>query len=206
MSKIIEYYMSLVSPWSFLGNDQLCDIVQRYNVSIDLIPIDYGQMFAATGTLPLPERPWQRKRYRLVELKRWSEYRGIPLNPQPTNYQGEVKEPDESEAALMVIAAKRANLDSLALANAISRTLWVEDRDPFNRDALVRIAEHLGMDGRALLAECQKDSVRSEYGAYTSQAVDRGVFGIPTYIFDGEMFWGQDRLDFLQRSVAKAMT
>ena len=129
----IEYYYALASPWSFLGNQKLIEIADAHNLQIDPIIIDYDEMFAAAKTVPLPDRPTLRKKYRLVDLRRWAAFRGVTFNAEPKFYQGEVEEPNERDGALMVVAAKEAGLDSLKLAHAISRALWAEERSRSRR-------------------------------------------------------------------------
>ena len=201
---MIEYYYALASPWSYLGNGQLREIAARYDVTIDPIIIDYDRMFETVGTVPLPNRPPLRKAYRLVELKRWSELRGIPLNPEPRFYRGEIEEPDERQAALMVTAAKRGGLDSLQFAHAISRALWTEERNPFTPEELLDIAAAEGFDGSELLAAAATPEIARLYTEQTDRAIARGAFGMPFYIFADEPFWGQDRLDLLERALAHA--
>ncbi len=201
-TRIIEYYFALASPWSYLGNDRLRAIASANDVTIDPIVVDYDKMFAATGTIPLPERPPLRKAYRLVELRRWSTWRGVPLVPEPRHYRGEVEEPDERIAALMVTAAKAAGEDSLTLAHAISRALWAEERFPFVRTELLSIATANGYDGPSLLAAADEPETVRLYENQTEQAIARGVFGMPFYIFRGEPFWGQDRLEMLEAALA----
>ncbi len=201
-TRIIEYYFALASPWSYLGNDRLRAIASANDVTIDPIVVDYDKMFAATGTIPLPERPPLRKAYRLVELRRWSTWRGVPLVPEPRHYRGEVEEPDERIAALMVTAAMAAGEDSLTLAHAISRALWAEERFPFVRTELLSIATANGYDGPSLLAAADEPETVRLYENQTEQAIARGVFGMPFYIFRGEPFWGQDRLEMLEAALA----
>ena len=203
-SRVVEYYFALASPWSYLGNDRLRAIATAHDVVIDPIIVDYDRMFAATGTIPLPQRPPLRKAYRLVELRRWSVRRGVPLVPEPRHYRGEVEEPDERMAALMVTAAKVAGEDSLALAHAIGRALWAEERFPFARTELLSIAAANGFDGSALLAAAQQPETIHRYEVQTEQAIARGVFGMPFYIFHDEPFWGQDRLEMLEAAFASA--
>ena len=147
-------------------------------------------MFAATGTVPLPERPPLRKAYRLVELRRWSAWRGVPLRPEPRHYRGDEEEPDER----------------LALAHAISRALWAEDRFPFTREELLAIAAAEGFDGPVLLATAERPETARLYERQTDQAIARGVFGMPFYILGGEPFWGQDRLEMLDARLASHST
>lgn len=204
MKAVIEYYYALASPWSYLGNDMLRTIATRHAVEIDPVIIDYDRMFDAAGTIPLPKRPPLRKSYRLIELKRWSDFRGVPLNPQPRFYRGEVEEPDERQGALMVTAAQQAGLDSLRLAHAIQRALWAEERSPFSSEELRAIADAEGFDGQALLDAVSTTDTEHAYQEQTERSVERNVFGMPFYIFEDEPFWGQDRLELLERVVARA--
>jgi len=201
-ARIIEYYFALASPWTYLGNDRLRAIAAAHDAVIDPFIVDYDRMFAAAGTIPLPERPPLRKAYRLVELRRWSAWRGVPLVPEPRHYRGEVEEPDERLAALMVTAAKAAGEDSIALAHAIGRGLWAEDRFPFVRTELLSIAEANGYDGPSLLAAAEAPETVRRYEEQTEQAIARGVFGMPFYIFEDQPFWGQDRLEMLEAALA----
>ena len=200
--RTIEYYFALASPWSYLGNDRLRAIAAAHDAVIDPVIVDYDRMFSAAGTIPLPKRPALRKAYRLVELRRWSAWRGVALVAEPRHYRGEVEEPDERLAALMVTAARAAGEDALALAHAISRALWVEERFPFVRTELLSIAEENGFDGTSLLAAAEEPESARLYERQTDQAIARGVFGMPFYIFRDEPFWGQDRLEMLQAVLA----
>ena len=200
--RTIEYYFALASPWSYLGNDRLRAIAAAHGVAVDPVIVDYDAMFAAAGTIPLPQRPPLRKAYRLVELRRWSSWRGVPLNPEPRHYRGEVEEPDERLAALMVTAARAAGEDSLGLAHAVGRALWAEERFPFARDELLSIAAENGFDGPALLAAAELPETARRYENQTERAIARGVFGMPFYIFRDEPFWGQDRLEMLEAALA----
>ena len=201
-ARIIEYYYALASPWSYLGNDRLREIAAAHDAAIDPVIVDYDPMFRAAGTIPLPERPPLRKAYRLVELRRWSAWRNVPLVPEPRHYRGEVEEPDERLAALMVTAAKAAGEDSLALAHAIGRALWAEERFPFERAELLSVAAANGLDGPALLAAAQTPETARLYESQTERAIARGVFGMPFYIFRDVPFWGQDRLEMLEAALA----
>ena len=194
----IEYYFALASPWSFLGNDKLRQIADKFGLIIDPIIIDYDEMFEAAETVPLPQRPILRKQYRLIELKRWGEFRNVPINAEPKHYLGEVEEPDEREAALMVVAAKLEGMDALKLAHAISRALWVEERYPFGREELIAIANTEGLDGARLLKASLEKKTAAAYSNNTQLSIQRGVFGMPFYIVEGQPYWGQDRLELLE--------
>ncbi len=204
MPKTIEYYYALASPWAYLGHIAFMAIVKRHGVRVDDLLIDYETAFHAAGTLMLPQRPALRKKYRLLELKRWSAHRGVPLVPQPRHYRGEAEEPDESQAVGMCLALKREGGDSMRLAYAVSRALWAEERDAFRPEILREIATDEGLNATALLDAADTPEIRLHWRANTDLAVRNGVFGMPTYRLvddpSGEFFfWGQDRLELLDR-------
>jgi 2-hydroxychromene-2-carboxylate isomerase len=197
MSKHIDYYFATVSPWMFLGHERLVALARQHGATIAVKPMNLGEVFPVSGGLPLSKRAPQRQAYRLVELKRWSEFLGVRINIQPKYFPA-----NGDLAACWVLAADELGTDkALALVGAIGRALWTEDRDIADAATLASLAEGLSLDARALGARAPDMSAR--YAALTKEAIDRGVFGAPTYVLDDELFWGQDRLDFLARKLAK---
>lgn len=196
MTKTIDYYLTLISPWTYLGSGRFEEIARRHGAEVRVKPVNYGAIFPATGGLPLAKRAPERQAYRLVELKRWSAHLGIPLNLHPAHFPV----PD-AEAACMIIAADRTGGDPLRLAHAILRAVWAEERDISDIATLEAIARETGHDAPALTAKANEPEVRTAYEALTEEAIARGVFGAPTYVYKGELFWGQDRLDFLDRAL-----
>jgi 2-hydroxychromene-2-carboxylate isomerase len=144
------------------------------------------------------KRPPQRQAYRLVELERWRSFLGMPLIIQPGN------SPCPSELSnRFVIAAQKAGEDIGRLSGALLRALWAQDRNIADATTIVAVANELGIDGAALLKASEAENVSALYQAYTREAIERGVFGAPTYIYKDEMFWGQDRLEFLERKLSR---
>lgn len=195
--RVIDYYFSVLSDWAYFGGVRLEHLARRQGVAINYMPMDLAGIYAGSGGILLQKRSWQRQDYRVVELKRWSRHLGIPIELFPKHYPTEHK-----PASGMIIAAKRAGLDCGALANSILYAIWVENRDIADGATLVKIAEGHGMDGAALLKKAAGKAAQDEYKRNTRDALKRGVFGSPFYLYKGEIFWGQDRLDFLERAVA----
>ena len=196
----IDYYLSLQSPWTDLGHQRLLEIADRHGARVVLHPLNLGIVFPATGGLPLPKRAPARRFYRLVELRRWSEYLGLPLNLEPRCFPT-----DETLAAGMVLALQAQQPRSaLQLAGAILRAVWVEERDIAERDTLLNLAARLDQDGTSLIETAADPRFAERIRQDSEAAVARGVFGVPTYVFRDELFWGQDRLDFLDRALAAA--
>jgi 2-hydroxychromene-2-carboxylate isomerase len=197
MSKTIDYYFATVSPWSYLGHDRVVALAKEHGARLVPKPMNLGDVFPVSGGLPLPKRAPQRQAYRLVELKRWSEFLGKPMHIQPKHFPA-----NGEPAATWVLAAAEQGADAaLALAGAIHRALWEQERDVADPATLADCARACGLDPAALAARAPAMAAR--FAEITKEAIDRGVFGAPTYVVDGEMFWGQDRLDFLARKLAK---
>ena len=194
-NKVCTYYFAPQSPWTYLGHTRLLELAKKHDVQIDMKPIDLPKVFSTSGGLPLAKRPPQRQAYRLVELKRWSEHLGLPLNPQPrfSPVSGDA-------AALLIIATRFAHGTdaALALTARIMRAFWADDRNIMDRDTLIALTNEAGHDGQALLATSETAGVQADYDRFTQEAIAANVFGAPWYVVDGEPFWGQDRLDFVE--------
>ncbi|MBV6323897.1 2-hydroxychromene-2-carboxylate isomerase [Duganella violaceipulchra] len=200
MSKVCQYFFAAHSPWTYLGHARFVAMARQNGVQVEVRPVDLGKVFGVSGGLPLAKRAPQRQAYRLVELTRWSEFLGIPLNVQPKFFP---VSPDM--ASRMVIAARLTHgVDvALELAFAVMRGLWAEDKNIGDEETLAQIAGSCGLDGKALIKSSETASVQAEYDRNTEDATAVSVFGSPWYVLDGESFWGQDRLDFLERAMQK---
>lgn len=197
MSKVIDYYLSLNSPWTYLGSRRLEEMAARHGAEVRVKPVDFGVIFPQTGGLPLPKRAPARQAYRLTELERWRRHLDMPLTLHPAHFPS----PDKL-AAGMVVAAADAGADALGLAHALLRAVWLEDRNIGERDTLEAIIVDRDLTDLDLLTKAQGPTTATKLAALTEEALGRGVFGAPTYVFNDELFWGQDRLEFLDRALA----
>ncbi|MFO1319152.1 MAG: 2-hydroxychromene-2-carboxylate isomerase [Burkholderiales bacterium] len=197
--KTIDYYFSPMSPWTYLGHARLREIARRHGAAIAVKPVDYGRVFPVSGGLPLKQRAPQRQAYRMVELKRWRDHVGVPIRLEPKYFPI----PADLAAKVIIAAAPAGTERQLDLAEAIMKACWQEDRDISNADTLAAITTSVGMEGAALVADAQSPAAQGEYDRLTQEAIDRQIFGAPTYVIDGEPFWGQDRLDFVDRALAR---
>lgn len=198
MAADIDYYFALQSPFSYLGNARLQDIALRHGAGINYKPVSLAQVFAATGGLPLAKRAPERRAYRLLELARWSAYLGIPLNLEPKYFPV-----DEALAARMVIGAEQEGYDVGPLTTAIMRAVWELDANIADRCTLAQVAAACGFDGDGLLELANGPDIADIHQRNTDEAISRGVFGAPTYVIEDELFWGQDRLDLLDRALTE---
>ena len=213
MPKLIDYYFTPISPYTYLGHERFLEIAARHGATIAVKPVDYGRIFPVSGGLPLKQRAPQRQAYRLIELERWSKHLGKALNVKPKFF------PVSSDAAARwIIAAQargaadalrsdadalRGDADALRLAGALLRAVWAEERDISDEPTLADIAREQRLDPALLAADAASADSASRYDTLTQEAIDRQIFGAPTYVYRDEPFWGQDRLDFLDRALAK---
>ncbi|MFY0989789.1 2-hydroxychromene-2-carboxylate isomerase [Halomonas sp. C05BenzN] len=198
MARHITYYYTHISPWSFLGHARLGELAARHGASVDHVPITLGAIFPKTGGLPLPKRAPERQDYRMVELKRWPQLLGIPLNREPKHFPT-----DDRPSARLALTAKAEGHDIAGLSLAMMRACWAEERDIADLATLREIADACGLDGRALLERSESDQGQRHLDAACQAALQDGCFGAPWYIVDGEPFWGQDRLDMLEDALTR---
>jgi 2-hydroxychromene-2-carboxylate isomerase len=201
MAHTVDYYMTPVSPFAYMGHERFREICRQHGAAVHLRVMDLGKVFPVSGGLPLKDRPPQRRAYRMMELTRWREFLGVPLNLEPKYF------PVSSEPAATLILAvlKRYGGESaLDIAGDCLRAVWAEERDISAPATLREIATARGLDADALLAQASSAEIAAVYIMHSQEAIARGVFGAPTYVLNDELFWGQDRLDFLDRALARA--
>jgi len=195
VSKTVDYYHFLISPWSYLAIDRFNSLKERTGIKVNYLPIDVPTTFENMGGLPPAKRHPSRQRFRMDELKRWSSHLNIPMNLTPAFFPA-----DQSMAAAMVYAA--GGTDAGILSDAVLTAVWRDEKNIADNDTLVSIANDCGLDGAALKESASNGDVLRKMIATTHEAHEKEVFGSPTYSVDGELFWGQDRLDFLERALA----
>ncbi len=200
MSKAITFYFSLLSPWVYFSGPRFQAIRQRTKAQVRYCPIDLFRVFRETGGTPLKDLHPSRKAYRGQERQRWSKLLAMPISEAPKFHPA-----DEAPAASMILAwqAQQPDAEIWPLAQAILTAIWVEDRNIADLQTLIAIATKLGLDGAALLALGQQQDVAQRFQANTDNALADGVFGVPSFVIDGEVFFGQDRLDFVERALAE---
>lgn len=190
--KTIDYYFSITSPWSYLGHGRFMALAKEAGLDVRFHPVDFGAVFAVSGGLPLPKRAPQRQRYRLFELERWRRRLGVPLTLHPKHFPT-----DAAPGARAIVAASAMGLDVGALTGALMRACWAEDRNVAEPETIRAAAASIGIDGAAVLAKAETPEMHAAAEAETEAAKQAQVFGAPSWIYRGELLWGQDRLDFL---------
>jgi 2-hydroxychromene-2-carboxylate isomerase len=198
MPVTIDYYMTLNSPWTYLGSAPLAELAKRNGAAVNIKPCKFGPIFEQTGGLPLPKRSPQRRAYRMMELKRWREMRGVPLTLEPKYFPC-----DEAAGTRLVIAARLQGRDAHRLSLELGRALWEREESFADPAVIAAAAERAGLDAAGLRAAGPADAeLDALHEQYTQDALKVGVFGAPSYVLpSGEIFWGQDRLELLERAL-----
>jgi 2-hydroxychromene-2-carboxylate isomerase len=200
MALHIDYYVSLNSPWTHLGAARIEAMAMAHGASMKVFPVDFGVIFAASGGLPLPKRSPQRQAYRFQELARWRDHLGIPIHVQPKFFPS-----SEALTAPCVIAVRETIGDQQAvkLAHRILKAVWQDEKNPADSATLAELIREAGLDPDHVMklgAESRWTEMREADG---KAALARNVFGAPSYVIGDDIFWGQDRLEFVERRLAR---
>ena len=200
MSITVDYFLAPQSPWTYMGHQRFADMATAAGAKVNVLPVDLGgKVFPVSGGLPLAKRAPQRQAYRLVELKRFSEHLLLPLNLQPKFF------PVAGDDAARLIIAVDLNDGAgaaMALTGAVLKAVWADERNIADSAVLAGLLTDCGLPARRL-DDALAPAVQQTYEANTRRAIDAQVFGSPSYVIAGEIFWGQDRLDFVQRRLAR---
>jgi 2-hydroxychromene-2-carboxylate isomerase len=194
MLPTVNYYLAPSSPWTYLGHQRFTQILNARGINVRLIPVDLGgKVFPATGGLPVGQRSAQRQAYRLLELRRFSDHLGMPLNLKPKYFPVSA---DLAAKLIIVVQAKLGQNKAMQMLAVILGSVWVREEDIADPEQLKVNLKKLELDTR-FVEQTDEPWVQEEYDRNTMQAIEHGVFGSPSYVLNGEIFWGQDRLDFL---------
>ena len=195
MSQTIDYFLVPNSPWTYLGHERFAALAARAGAEVRFKPMDLAQVFPVSGGLPLGQRAPQRQAYRLMELKRFSESLDMPLTIHPAFF------PVAADAATKLLVAAHMQhgvAEAMGLAGALLRAVWAEEKNIADPETLAALIKTRGLPADLLAISAQEPTAK-QYQANTDEAIAVGVFGSPTYVVDGALFWGQDRLDLLAR-------
>ena len=199
MSHSVDYFFAPQSPWAYLGHQRFHNILKKSGAAVRVMPFDLGgKVFPISGGLPLGQRAPQRQAYRLTELERFSKWLGAPLHLKPTFFP--VSGDDAAKLIIAVDMAMGADA-AMNISGAILSAVWSQQRNIADEKTLAELLHEQHLPA-ACLEQTYSQAVHERYESYTQMAIDAGVFGAPSYVLDDEIFWGQDRLDFVERALA----
>ena len=200
MSTTVDYFFTPQSPFAYLGHARFSQLVKDTGATVRVLPVDLGgKVFPVSGGLPVGKRSPQRQAYRLRELQRFSEHLRVPMNLKPKFFPV-----SGDDAARLIIAVDQHDGADAAmrLAGAVFAAVWADERHIADEKTLADLLALCELPPERL-EQAFSQAVQERYEANTQQAIDIGVFGAPSYVVDGDIFWGQDRLDFVERRLTK---
>lgn len=196
----IEYVYSAHSAFAYLGSERLLEICADHGVKLIHRPILLSPVVEAQSSLPFRARTQPHVDYFFGrEIERWAEYRNVPIiNFRPTYHDA-----DYGLASGMILALGDTGADVDTMAHTILKAHWCDDADLSDPKVLEKIGTDLGHDARALIKQARSDRVQEKILANSEWATSRNIFGSPTYILDGDPFYGQDHLEILEHALSK---
>jgi 2-hydroxychromene-2-carboxylate isomerase len=194
MSAPIEFYFDFSSPYSFLASEQIEALAQRHGRAVDYKPVLLGAVFKASGGEPLTSQYGPKADYSVHDFRRSARYAGVAYR-QPSRFPiGAVA---ASRAVLWLQQTDPAR--ATPFIHAIFRAFFQQDRDVSDPAVVAEVARAESIDADALLTAVQQPAVKDLLKSRVDAAIERGVFGAPTIVVDGEVFWGNDRLPQIER-------
>lgn len=192
MPRQVDYYFSFQSPWAYIGHGPFREVVSTYDLKVNLKPVVLVDLFSETGGLPLMKRHPVRQRYRMVELQRWRDKRGLTFHLQPKHWPFNARLADG-----VVIAAVEAGLDPDKYMRRAFAAVWEDQLNMADPDTIAKVADAAGLPGKKLVERSASEAIGAVYEQNRQDAIASDVFGSPVYVLDGEVFWGQDRIELL---------
>ena len=192
MPRQVDYYFSFLSPWAYVGHRAFGDLVSTHGLKVNHKPVVLVDLFSETSGLPLMKRHPVRQRYRLVELQRWRDKRGLKFHLHPANWPFNARLADG-----VVIAALEAGLDPDGYLRRAFAGVWEDQLNLADPAVIAKLADESGLPGEQLVERSGAEEISAAYEQNRQDALAADVFGSPVYVLDGEVFWGQDRIELL---------
>ncbi len=187
----VDFYFDVVCPYAYLAFTQMPDLARRTGASVNYKPILLGGVFKSIEApqIPMNSMPSNKQQMNLWDMHRWAEHFETPLQ-FPTEH------PRRTVDAMRAI---HASPDPIAAAQALYTAYWSDGLDVANRDTLQVVLDKADLDGKEILSKIDSPEIKASLRSTTDEAVSAGVFGVPAFVVQGELIWGQDRLHFVEK-------
>jgi 2-hydroxychromene-2-carboxylate isomerase len=195
MTRKLQVYFSLLSPWAYIGHGVLQGLAAKHSLKVDYRPVALSQVFPESGGLPLPKRHPSRQKYRMLELQRWREKRGLDFHLHPQFWPF-----DPAPGDRIVCAMQLGGADPSKFVGAAFSGIFENQRNLADKSVLSAMLEENNY-APDWLERGESGEAEIQYQLNLAEALQSGVFGSPSYVLDGEVFWGQDRLELLDEAL-----
>lgn len=196
MADHIDYYFTSHSPFTWMGHNAFVEVAKKHDKIINYKPVNLMEVWKVSGAVAPTQRPPMRQRYRLIELQRVADYRGFSIIPQPDSFP---TNPERADLCCAVLCQQ--GQDPGPFLFSVGEALWGQDRQIADESLLAELLSKAGHDGQAVV-DASKDASLAELRSMNSRdAMELDVVGAPCYVYDNEVFWGQDRIDYLDHAL-----
>jgi len=192
----LPFYFSVKSIWSYIGHEAINALAAEHDATLQHRPVHLPALFAATGGTGLRQRHISRQRYRDFEVQRWCQRRGVAIDLASPFLAA-----DPRLADCLILAAIEAGHAAEPLLGRLFAAVWRERRDIDDPATVATIATAIGLPGAVLVERAGSAEIQAAYERNLDLAIADNVFGLPSFVLNGETFWGQDRLDFLSEAL-----
>lgn len=197
MQPVVDYFLTSVSPWTYLGHRAIQEVAARHEAKLNVRPVNLGEMFKVSGQVALSERPPVRQRYRNIELQRFAEMRGRKLNLKPKHFPTNPALADHT-----IIAVVQSGRDPFPYMDRVFSAVWANECDIADAAVLRDLLNATGHNGEVILERASLPEVAFVREQNTQDAIAADATGVPSFVLNGEPFWGQDRIDMLDRALS----
>ncbi|MAJ24601.1 MAG: disulfide bond formation protein DsbA [Rickettsiales bacterium] len=199
MKQFIDFYMVVISPWCYLGLNRLISISKTYDIRINIKPIDIFAIFKENGTKGVKDRPLPVQINRINELKRWGNYLNIKINEKPKFHP---VDPDISSKVIIASLLFDNDLEkTFTLTKNLCEAVWVKNLNISDEIVINKICEHLDLNNKTKTLYNKDEAILEILKNNTLDAKNNNVFGVPTFLYKNELFFGQDRMFMLEQSI-----
>ncbi|MEL6946636.1 MAG: 2-hydroxychromene-2-carboxylate isomerase [Pseudomonadota bacterium] len=196
MSTPLDIYYLGQSPFSYLGHQPILDLATKHDLTLRFKPVDLMGIWDVSGAVMPSKRPAVRQRYRLIELQRLAEWRGVPLNPKPKHFPTDI-----ALADCCTIAIIEKGEDPTRFMAAVYKGVWVDDADMGDEEQIADRLAACDFDPDTILNVAKSEEIAAIRAQNTQDAIAADAVGVPAYVLNGEVFWGQDRIELIDRAL-----
>lgn len=196
MADHIDYYYTSTSPFTWFGQQALCELAEKHGKQINYKPVNLMEVWKVSGAVAPPQRPPMRQRYRLLELQRIAHFRGLSIIPQPDSFPANPERADLC-CAVLVVQGK----DPGPFLLSVGEALWSQDRQVADENVLAELLDKAGHSGASIVETSKEPEFADIRSANSGDAIELDVIGAPSYVYENEVFWGQDRIEYLDKMI-----
>lgn len=197
MPATVDYYFTSASPFTYLGHQPLRTVLSKHGANVRVKPVNLMGVWEISGAVPPAKRPPVRQRLRLVELQRIADFRGMPINKAPKHWPVDPVLSDHVIAALVA-----EGHDPMSYMERVFAAVWANEENIADPDTLAKYLELEKFDAASILEAAQSEAIAAIRAQNTKDAVEADAVGVPTYVLNGEAFFGQDRVEYLDHALA----